>query len=232
LPFTFIGDENGNHFIHLYAPAEAERHLRKYISCLFEVNSLREEEELPCKDWYEYHGFSEPTRFRTILNKNAFEVDVVLCDHGVPTISYCFSLIKQKLREELSGLTGKEIAERRKGGEIVTKEVVQKTFAFICDTSISVLTAFPDILLYPLVIIECTFLYPEERENATQTKHIHWEELKPFVVLNPQTLFVLIHFSLRYTEDEILEFFRKEQEGEGGGVHNIKVWAGDTWEAK
>mmetsp|Transcript_794 Transcript_794/g.1324 ORF Transcript_794/g.1324 Transcript_794/m.1324 type:complete len:291 (-) Transcript_794:167-1039(-) len=222
LPFTLIGDENGDHVFNIHAPAQAEVYLRKYISSLFEVNALMSEEEMGTKDWYMYHGYSEPTTFRTNLNKSPFEITVVLCDHGVPTISYCFSLVKNKLKEEYKDTPGREIGVLRKQGVEVTKEVVVKSFAFICDTAISVLESYPDIVSYPYVIIECTFLYPEERENATTTKHIHWEELKPYVVANPQTVFVLIHFSLRYKDDEILEFFRQED------VSNIKVWAGDT----
>jgi ribonuclease Z len=230
LPFTFI-DENPDHFIHLFAPLEAESHLRKYISCLFEVNSLKSEAELSVRDWYEYHGYNTATTFRTCLNKSTFEVDVVICDHSVPTISYCFSLVKQKLKAEFSGLPHREIGQLRKSGTTVTEEVVSPSFAFVCDTSIEVLVSFPKILLYPIVIIECTFLYPEERDNARDTKHIHWEDIRPYVVANPSTVFVLIHFSLRYKEEEILEFFRQQRaasEWPEDCYSNLKVWAGDT----
>lgn len=229
LPFTFIGDENGDHFIHLYAPLEAEAYLRKYISCLFEVNAMKTPEELPTREWYEYHGYNTPTTFRTSLNKSNFEIDVVICDHSIPTISYCFSLIKQKLKPEYSGLTTKEIGQLRKSGTTVTHEVVAPAFAFICDTSIEVLVNFPRILIFPIVFIECTFLYPEEFENARQTKHIHWDEIRPYVVANPNTIFVLIHFSLRYKEEEIIQFFRNQKVlHPEESYDNLKVWAGDT----
>jgi ribonuclease Z len=229
LPFTFIGDENGDHFIHLYAPLEAEQYLRKYISCLFEVNSLKSEDELSCREWYEYHGYNTPTTFRTILNKSNFEVDVVICDHSIPTISYCFSLVKQKLKPEFNGKTPREIGQLRKSGAVVTQEVICPSFAFICDTSIEILVTFPRIVTFPIVIIECTFLYPEERENARETKHIHWEDLRPYVVANPNTIFVLIHFSLRYKEEEIIQFFRSQREEHPEESYdNLKVWAGDT----
>jgi ribonuclease Z len=228
LPFTLIGDTPG-HFTHLYAPLEAEHHIRKYISCYFELNSLKSEAEVACTDWYNYHGYTAPTTFRINLNKTNFEIDVVICDHSVPTISYCFSLVKQKLKAEFSAQTTREIGQLRKSGLTVTEEVVCPSFAFICDTSIQVLINFPKILLYPIVMIECSFLYPEERTNARDTKHIHWDDLRPFVVANPTTLFVLIHFSLRYKEDEILQFFRQQRvEHSDESYSNLKIWAGDT----
>lgn len=217
-----IGDENGHHVFQIYAPSEAEVHLRKYIAALFEVNALEDQSEMPVDQWYQFWGCGGSSRFRLNFNKSPFEVDVVLCDHGVPTVSYCFSQVKSKLREEYVGLPGKDIAALRKAGTEVTKEVVSPAFAFICDTSIVVLERYPSILQCPIVIIECTFLFPEERENAVATKHIHWEELKPYIVGNPDVLFVLIHFSMRYRDDEILAFFAEQN------IRNIKVWAGEV----
>mmetsp|Transcript_5778 Transcript_5778/g.5972 ORF Transcript_5778/g.5972 Transcript_5778/m.5972 type:complete len:369 (-) Transcript_5778:56-1162(-) len=235
LPFTLIGDENGNRFLQLYAPKQAEIYLRKYISCLFEVNSLQAEYEEICKEWYQYNGYDTYSIFRTIINKSQFEIEVILCDHSIPTISYGFSLIKQKLKPEYSGLSTKEIGKLRKSGVEITHEVIEKKFTFICDTSIAVMTTYPQILSYPIIIIECTFLYPEEIPNAIQTKHIHWNDIEPYIINNPNTIFVLIHFSLRYKEEEIIEFFRETKrkarnENKGGEkvYENIKVWAGDT----
>ena len=221
LPFTLIGDENSEHINQIFAPVETERHLRKYIASLFEVNALMDEVDMPVREWYQFHGCDESSTFKLAFNKSPFIVDIVLCDHGVPTVSYCFSQVKSKLKEEYVGMPGKEIAALRKDGIDVTREVVTPSFAFICDTTIVVLERYPQILRYPIVIIECTFLYPEELENAAATKHIHWEELKPYVAANPSVLFVLIHFSLRYKDEEILAFFAEQSD-----VTNIKVWAG------
>lgn len=235
LPFTFIGDENGNHFIQLYAPKQAELYLRKYISCLFEVNSLQSQYEVICNDWYQYNGYDTYTIFRTLLNKSLFEIEVILCDHSIPTISYGFSLVKQKLKPEYFGMSTKDIGKLRKSGVEITHEVVEKKFTFICDTSIAVMTTYPQILNYPVIFIECTFLYPEEMENAIQTKHIHWLDIEPYVINNPNSIFVLIHFSLRYKEEEIIQFFRDMKqkaliENRGGEkvYENLKIWAGDT----
>jgi hypothetical protein len=50
----------------------------------------------------------------------------------------------------------------------------------------------------------------------------------PFVMANPNTLFVLIHFSLRYKDTEILEFFQKQVDEHN--IHNIRPWLTDIQE--
>eukprot|EP00603_Paraphysomonas_imperforata_P005072 CAMPEP_0114425350 /NCGR_PEP_ID=MMETSP0103-20121206/7187_1 /TAXON_ID=37642 ORGANISM="Paraphysomonas imperforata, Strain PA2" /NCGR_SAMPLE_ID=MMETSP0103 /ASSEMBLY_ACC=CAM_ASM_000201 /LENGTH=217 /DNA_ID=CAMNT_0001594177 /DNA_START=482 /DNA_END=1132 /DNA_ORIENTATION=+ len=212
---------------HLHAPKAAESHIIKYINALFEASAMMPIEELLAdrtESIYAYHGYDTPTTFRTSCKKTLLQVTVVLCDHSIPTISYCFSEVKNKLKEEYTGMPGKAIAKLRKEGIEVTEEVVKPAFAYICDTSIEVLTMYPEILTFPVVFIECTFLYPEERENATTTKHIHWEDLKSYVMAHQDILFVLIHFSLRYKDAEILEFFANEQATHEGLIPNIKVW--------
>jgi ribonuclease Z len=123
-------------------------------------------------------------------------------------------------------MDGHEIAKIKKSGMCVTCEREVPSFAFICDTSISVLEKYPNILHYPIIFIECTFLYPEEISNCEATKHIHWEQLYPYIQTHSDQLFVLIHFSLRYEENEIIDFFENEKREKG--IHNLKVWAGET----
>ena len=78
------------------------------------------------------------------------------------------------------------------------------------------------IFSYPLIFVECTFLgknnEEEERNRAEKTKHIFWPNLKPHVLAHPRTYFVLIHFSLRYSSEEIRDFFEKES------LTNVLPW--------
>jgi ribonuclease Z len=71
----------------------------------------------------------------------------------------------------------------------------------------------------PVIIVECTFLEAElHAERAAKTKHTLWRDLEPVVRAQPDTIFVLIHFSLTYKEQYIRNFFQKL------ALPNVLVW--------
>ena len=224
LPFTLIGDPDGNHKFNIFGPKEAEQKIKKYISSMFEANAL--EDNIPVDDWFDYHGMKgEGESFDLVANKNKLKVEVIKCDHGIPTVSYGFGLVKKKLNPIYQGKSGKELGELRKSGVNISVEVVQKAFCFVCDTSIDVFKMNPFILDYSTVFIECTFIKDGEEEAATTKKHIHWGQLKPYVVANPDITFVLFHFSLKYKDDEIKSLM--DEKFNQDGIKNVDLWLPD-----
>jgi ribonuclease Z len=205
LPLTLIGDET--HHSHIYAVDEAGPRILNYISGMFSVNAM---EDCDASPFYTFHGLRAHSRFSLTTKKTELEIAVFECDHPIPTISYGFSERKQKLKEEYIGLPGNEIGKLRKDGVGITYEALQKKFAYVCDTSIDVFELNPSILEYPVVFIECTFLFQDEVQNAIQTKHIHWNQLKRFVLQHSEIMFVAFHFSQRYKDREIADFFDKQ----------------------
>ena len=89
-----------------------------------------------------------------------------------------------------------------------------RLFVYVGDSSIAVLETSPEILAYPVVIIECTFLFDSDKteERLAKDGHIKWSQLRPYVLEHASVTFVLIHFSCRYKEREIVEFFKREDE--------------------
>lgn len=232
LPFTLIVDQgqdiHSEEFIKptLYGPEEARVFIKNYISALFTTNAMTPHLRTQIDQTYNYRGYTRALTDRINIKNTDYDLQIFICDHAIKTISYGFSSISKKLRDEYKGLKGTDIKALRESGVEITREVPTKKFAYICDTSIKVLETHPEILEYPLVFIECTFLYDDELDNARKTKHIHWYQLRDYVRNNPQTTFLLMHFSLRYKNEEILEYFAKEM-----GLYdisNLKVWAGDT----
>jgi ribonuclease BN (tRNA processing enzyme) len=67
-------------------------------------------------------------------------------------------------------------------------------------------------------MVECTFFLDECEENFEY--HIHWKQLNPIIKNNSDVHFILIHFSMRYTWDEIGNFFEKQK----NELPNITVW--------
>ena len=217
LPFSLFCNDKAFRF-QVYGPAAAEGHIKRYVASMFELNDLLPPGQFdPALEKYLYHGYSEASSFRLTIKKILYEVDVVLCDHTVPAVSYCFSEIRQRLKEEHRGKAGPALYELKAAGVAIMEEFKKRLFAFICDSSIAVLEAHPEILKYPVIFIECTFLHPDEIELARKCKHIHWTDLEAYVRRHPDTLFVLIHFTLRHDEATIIRFFQEVRDKTGVG---------------
>ena len=218
LPFTMIGEPGGNHIFNIYAPVESESFIRDYIKSMFSANESKIVDPTP---WYKYHALLPTNSFRITNKKTIIDVEVFKCHHHVPTISYGLSEFRKKLKDEYSTLSGKEIGQLRKSGVEITNDTLFKTFAFVCDTTIQVFDTNPSILEYPVIMIECTYIHKEEFEMANKHDHIHWDQLKPYVEKYPKTTFILFHFSQRYSEQELADFFGNEVKS---GLTNVKWW--------
>lgn len=219
LPFTMIGSEE---ILQVYGPSDARKYVESYIGAMFEANSLTKIDKMD--HIFQYHPLKPGTIFPITLNKNDLEIEVFECDHTIPTISYGISQIKQKLKPEYRGLPGKELGTLRKSGTQITHQVTTKSLAYVCDTSIKVFDLNPNLLSYPTIMIECTFFLPDELENAGKTNHIHWEQLKPQVLAHPEINFILFHFSQRYRDQEVLDFFQSEKDQDQ--ISNLSCWVG------
>lgn len=226
LPFTMIYEiSNVESKMTLYCPAEAEIELRKYIMQLHNTNSLKDTSSVSAS-YYNMVPINQEHAIRRInINKQLMEIETIGADHSVPTVIYGFSVVKDKLDPKYVSLSGKEIAQLKKVGEKVTIEVVDKKFSYVLDTSIKTVEENPQFLKYPVVIIECSLLMDDEYDLAEKKKHIHWLQLKPFIESNPDTLFVLTHFSMRYKDQEIKDFFDLVKMN--NNITNIHIWLTD-----
>jgi len=80
----------------------------------------------------------------------------------------------------------------------------------------------------PNVVVECTFLgaagmtEAEADREAVARTHVSWGHLRPHVLGNPQCCFVLVHFSQRYRDRDIKEYFAKERGAHG--LANVVLW--------
>jgi len=226
LPFTLIREEDGNHVYNIYCPKKASGKIKKYISSMFEANAICD--DIPVDEWFNLFEIDDDNKNLDVkANKQNLQVEIIKCNHRIPTVSYGFALKKKKLNPKYSNLTGREIGALRKKGTDVSIEVIDKIFCYICDTTIKVLDDNPFILDYKTVFIECTFIYDGEEEKAINKSHIHWQQLKPYVLNNPDINFMLFHFSLKYKDEEIKEFMEKEFKKDN--INNIELWLSDLY---
>jgi ribonuclease Z len=152
----------------------------------------------------------------TILYKN-IKINVVKCCHSVPTVGFELVETKNILKPEFVGLSSSFLKQQKSQGVDITEKKDVSKFTFLGDTTIDV---FQDrsILESPVIMIECTILDQEVSPDETYRRgHIHWEQLKPVIESSPDTLFVIIHISKRYTSDYLDKFFKD-------GPENIYVW--------
>lgn len=143
------------------------------------------------------------------------------CAHSVPSLGYVFYAATPKLRPEYRGLPGPELRDLRVSGREITAPHRVPMFAFLGDGTAETLAGEPEWLRdgVKVVITECSFLYREHRAVAQRTKHTIWEDLEPVVRKWKDTTFVITHFSLRYTDDEVRQFFKRVE-----GCENVVVW--------
>jgi len=170
-----------------------------FLTSLISAQELNDVADLP-EDFLKSKDFEIVTvkAGDTIPVTKTLTAHVVSCVHGVPTVGYGFVDKRKKLKAEYQALPSSEVGKLRKSGVEVQEEVNVLQFCFLGDTTTEVFKLHPELLTYPIVIIECSFLLPEHENQAASSNHVHWTLLAPIVKAHPKTTFVLIHFSLRY----------------------------------
>ena len=144
--------------------------------------------------------------------KNSYQVRVYEMVHNVPCRGYGLQIIKNKLKPEYTGSSKEDLIDLRKGHVEIMHAVVEPVLAYLTDTTTHVFERNPELLSYPYLMIECTFLpcHPEdvlkELQLAEEAKHVHWNHLYPIIQQHPEITFILIHFSNRYTDLELTQF--------------------------
>lgn len=149
------------------------------------------------------------------INNGKYNVEVFKAFHPVPSVGYGLSDKRKKLKPEYADLPGKEIGALRKSGVEVTEDVLIPLVAYSGDTDIHFFDGRQGqrVLEFPTIIVECTFLGrdQDEMDRAAKTQHMTWKQLRPVVeAARDDQRFILIHFSLRYSCEEVQEFFKKE----------------------
>jgi ribonuclease Z len=133
------------------------------------------------------------------------ELRVLPGRHRVPTVGYLFSEVRHKLVPELEGLPGAEIAQRRARGETVARREEIPLLAYPGDCSPDVFDAAPELFQARVLLIECSFLLPEDVDRARDYAHIHLADLVARADLFENEAIVLTHFSQRYRPEDIRE---------------------------
>ena len=143
------------------------------------------------------------TPFKKGLWVRAFPVK-----HRVPSQGFTIGRTVQKLKPEFADLTGPEIGAKRKAGVQVTDSVETPVITFIGDCEGISLTTQAHIWNSKVVVIECTYIEPEDTANAKEHGHTHLDEIVEVLsrtVSSACEAVVLKHFSLKHDPKRIRE---------------------------
>ena len=218
LPFHLYSHKPSDK-IKIYVPKGIEKHIKEFIESAYLLSShtFPEEEnikreELHLYNYYELLTVEPGNNFPIQIKKATYGLEIFKCYHQVPCVGYGVYNIRKKLKEEYSKLGGKEIGELRKKGVEINYDLINKMFVYLGDTGKEIFEnkEWEKIVEYPTIIIECSFILKEEKEQAIKTYHIHWDFIEPIIDKYNKNTFILIHFSQRYDKSEIKKFFEEK----------------------
>ncbi len=139
---------------------------------------------------------------RRDLDARAFRTD-----HWVPTLGLELLWKRRRLKPELRGRPESEIAARRLAGEQVTVEEQVPLLAYCADTGPRLFGWSPAVLDAEVLLIECSFCRPSDRQRAVQYGHLHLEDLQAVASQIKCRHLVVLHASrrsrLREVEEEL-----------------------------
>lgn len=137
--------------------------------------------------------------------RHDLEVEVVAGSHRVPCAGFIFSETRRKLRDDLVGTPGEEIARLRARGVEVTEARRTPLLAYPGDCDAGIFEAAPEIFRARVLLLECTFIRPGEEEKAARYRHLHLSDIASRASDFGNESIVLTHFSAKYPKEEIEE---------------------------
>lgn len=141
-----------------------------------------------------------------IALRGDLHVRAVRTFHPVPSLAYLLVRKVAKLRPELHGLAGPEIAARKRAGQDVTDVEDRLELAYATDTLVSVLDHSPELLKARVLVMECTFLDDRKSLEAARAGcHIHLDEVIERADRFENEHVVLMHCSQLYRTDEVAQ---------------------------
>lgn len=124
-------------------------------------------------------------------------------DHTIPSMGFQVFEERRKLKAEFIGLEGPAIVELKKKNVEITDAVEIPVITFVGDSTIAPVDKFPHILTSETLVLECTFLAPEDRPMAKKKRHTHIADIIERADRITSEHLVLTHFSTRYTREDV-----------------------------
>ena len=145
---------------------------------------------------------------------------------GVPAVSYGLYRAKSRLKPEYADLPKHELGALLRDDVDIKETYDEGILFFSGDTTIDLLRRrFAEIVpKYRHIIHEVTFFGTPSVEldaSARKKGHTHYAQLHPFIAAYPDVTFICVHWSLRYSRDDVLDFFSSQY---GAVPKNVVLW--------
>ena len=176
----------------VFAPAEAVSPLAAWVSASEQLEGVAYGVEIVA---------AQPGS--AVALRNDLQVTFLPGRHRVPSVGYLFSEVRMKLREELAGVGEQEIIRLRSEGKEIARREEIPLLAYPGDCGPEIFDAAPELFAARVLLIECSFLLPEDRERAHAYGHLHLQDFIDRADLFKNERIVLTHFSLRYRPQQI-----------------------------
>ncbi len=102
-----------------------------------------------------------------------FVIRAFATHHGGPSLGYSLVSVREKLKPELLGTPGPELAAMRKKGIEIQYRVEVPLVTFLGDTSFGDVFSHPDVVNAQVLITEVTFFEAEHKTKAKHGRHLH-----------------------------------------------------------
>jgi ribonuclease Z len=143
--------------------------------------------------------------------------------HTVPSLGYLVWERRKKLKPEYQHLTGDQIRDLRLSGVEVSAEIRIPKVAYLGDTSPPGLDALPVTYRAQILILEMTFVAPNERTSVIHKYgHTHLDDLLARADRFENEVIIASHFSTRLHPDQIQRIVEKRLPESLKG--RLKVW--------
>ncbi len=130
------------------------------------------------------------------------DIEFFSTDHWVPTLGSRLVWRKHRLRPQLAGLPGPEIARRRQAGEDVSEEQRISLLAYCGDTGPGVFSR-SDLYEVEVLLVECSFYRDSDRDRARHYGHLHIDDLLAVADRLRCRHLVVLHASRRHRLREV-----------------------------
>src|SRR5262249_48311378 len=130
--------------------------------------------------------------------------------HTVPSLGYLVWERRKKLKPDYRALNGDQIRDLRLSGVEVSAEIRIPRVAYLGDTAPLGLDAFPYTYRAQILILEMTFVAPNERASVIHKYgHTHLDDLLARADQFENEVIIASHFSTRLHPDQILRIVEK-----------------------